>query len=521
MHAIPYELQKPLNEGDFENMCAQIYGVVFGDKLPKKNGRRGQAQRGVDVYVRRPGGGTIGVQCKKYTRTKLTWDHVLAEVKEAEDGKQPIATLLIATTSDSDAALQQKVMALSDERVADGKFEVSVEFWEEIQIRIDAHPILQERYAPHAPGGAFARQERAIATVRDMVAETRDMVSGMAPLADARADSANPVVSAHLDNVNMLIKAGRFRDALAAVEASGRDMAPFDAHQKARWHLQRAVCLWLSKGDVAEAARLFAKAYELYPADERMAASRIRALMLAGDCAGAIVAGMEEAGRFPLSGQVWIATSNARLMLGEAVSLDDAPDRVRGDSDVLLFASHASRQAGRLEEALGLAERAATHADAGFFNRESFLALAVEDCASNPVAAQFGLVPKARLDRLERAAGLFEPRQERLFAVQSDEAAKAAANLGFALLLLGRRDEAIALVDVSRAMGVSHPAFARIEVQALEETGRKSEALKRAKSRLGSLEKLASACTGPGPAPAAWPARKAAVRADPKAAELR
>ena len=93
MHVIPYELQKPLNEGDFENMCAQVYGVVFGDKLPKKNGRRGHAQRGVDVYIRPPGGGTIGVQCKKYTRTKLTWEHVLAEVKEADDGKQPIATL--------------------------------------------------------------------------------------------------------------------------------------------------------------------------------------------------------------------------------------------------------------------------------------------------------------------------------------------------------------------------------------------------------------------------------------------
>lgn len=488
MHAIPYELQKPLNEGDFENMCAQIYGVVFGDKLPKKNGRRGQAQRGVDVYVRPPGGGTIGVQCKKYTRTKLTWEHVLAEVKAADDGKQPITTLLIATTSDSDAILQQKVMLLSDERVADSKFEVTVEFWDEIQIRIDAHPILQERYAPHAPGGAFNRQERAIATVRDMVAETRDMVSGMVPLADARADSANPIVSAQLDNANTLIKAGRFRDALAAVEASGRDMAPFDVHQKARWHFQRAVCLWLSKGDIIEASRLFAKAYEIYPGDERMAASRIRALMLAGDCVGAVAAGVEEAGRFPLSGQVWIATSNARLMLGESVSLDEAPGTVRGDSDVLLFASHASRQAGRLEEALVLAERAATHADAGFFNRESFLALAIEDCASNPVAAQFGLLPKAKLERLERAAGLFEPRQERLFAVQSDEAAKAVANLGFALLLLGRRDEAVALVDVSRAMGVNHSAFARIEIQSLEETGRKGEALERAKARLGSLE---------------------------------
>ena len=310
----------------------------------------------------------------------------------------------------------------------------------------------------------------------------------MVPLANARADSANLIISAQLDNTNALIKTGRFRDALVGIDASGRDMAPFDDHQKARWHLQRAVCLWLLKDDVAEAARLFAKAYELYPGDERMAASRIRALMLTGDYAGAVVAGNEEADRFPLSSQIWIATSNARLMLGESVLLDDAPSPVRGDADVLMFASHAYRQAAKLDESLEFAERSATHADAGFFNRELFLALAVENCAANPVAAQFGLVSNDSLKRLERAVGLFEPRQERLFSVQSPEMSKAAANLGFALLLLGRRAEAVGLVDASRAMGVHQAAFGRIEIQALEEMERKSEALERARARLDSLQ---------------------------------
>jgi tetratricopeptide (TPR) repeat protein len=488
LHTIPLELPKPKNESDFESMCAHVYGAVYGDKLAKANGGRGQAQRGVDVYVRVPGGGTVGIQCKKYTRTKLTWKDVLDEVKKADDGRQPIRMLLIATTSDSDAALQQRVMELSDKRLAEGKFDVSVEFWEDIQCRIDAHPILQERYAPHAPGGAYHRQQGEIASLREIASETRDIVSSMAPLAEARPDSANSIVSAQLDHANALIKSGRFRDALASIEVVGRDMAPLDAHQRARWHLQRAVCLWLSRDDVVEASRLFAKAHELYPGDERMAAARIRGLMLAGDCAAAVAAGAEEAERFPLSGPVWIATANARLMLGERVALEDAPGPVRGDADVLLFASHASRHAGRLDEALELAERAATHPDAGFFNRESFLSLAVEDCAANPVEAQFGLVPMTRLNRLERAAGLFEPRHDRLFGIQSDGLPVTVAHLGFALMLLGRRQEALALVDETRGRGLDHPAFARIEIQALEETGRKAEALARAKERLGVLE---------------------------------
>lgn len=490
---IPYERQKPQHEADFENMCVQVYGVVFGDPLPKKNGRRGQAQRGVDVYVRAPGRGTIGVQCKKYTRTKLTWDHILAEVQEADEGEQPIVTLLIAATSDSDAALQQKVMKLSDERLAQGKFQVSVEFWDDIQNRIDAHPILQERYVPHSPGGMFHRQERELSAVRDMVTQTYDKLSGFTALADARADSANSLVTAHLDRANALIKAGRFQDALESLDVNGKDMAAFDRHQEARWYLQRGICQWIIKDDEAEAARLFAKAAELFPGDERMAAAGIRSLMLSRDLAGALQAGQMAAERFPLSGQVWIATANARLMLGERVSIDDAPEPTRGDTDVLLFASHAARKGNRSAEALELAERAAMHAEAGFFKRESFLALAVEECASNPVSAQFRLLPKEAVARLERAANLFDPRNERLFSIQSPQVIRAAANLGFAFLILGKRQEALALVDDSRSRGLDHPAFSRIEIQALEESGMRNEALERASARLGSLQEDALA----------------------------
>lgn len=490
---IPYERQKPQHEADFEDMCVQVYGVVFGDPLPKKNGRRGQAQRGVDVYVRAPGFGTIGVQCKKYTRTKLTWNHIVAEVKEADDGEQPIVMLLIAATSDADAALQQKVMQLSDERLAKGKFQVSVEFWDDIQNRLDAHPILQERYVPHSPGGVFHRQEREMSAVRDMVTQTLDKVTGFTALAEARADSANGLVTAGLDHANALIKAGRFQDALESLDVSGKDMAAFDKHQEARWCLQRGICQWLIKDDEEDAARLFAKAAALFPGDERMAAAGIRSLMLSQDPVGAVEAGRLAAERFPLSGQVWIATANARLMLGERVSIDDAPEPTRCDTDVLFFASHAARKGSRAAEALELAERAAMHAEAGFFNRECFLALAVEDCASNPVSAQFRLLPKEAVARLERAANLFDPRNERLFAIQSPQAVRAAANLGFALLILGKCQEALALVDDSRSRGLDHPAFSRIEIQALEESGRREEALERASGRLGSLQEDALA----------------------------
>lgn len=488
MHVIPYELPKPKNETDFEVMCAVVYGAVFGDRLAKANGGRGQAQRGVDVYVRPKDGGTIGIQCKKYTRTKLSWDDVLEEVRKADEGHQPITMLLVATTSDSNAELQQKVMKLSEERRASDKFDVTVEFWEDIECRINSLPILQEHYAPNAPGGAYQRQGREIAAMREIASETRDMVSNLTLLPEARVDSADRIVSGRLDHANKLIKAGRFREALEALDSIGADLGPFDQHQKARWHLQRGVCLWLSKGDLEQASGLFAKAYDLYPGDERMAAARVRGLLLSGDYRAAADAGTEELERFPLSVPVWVAAANARLMLGESVSITDAPSAIRGESDVLLFISHAAKHAGNSCLALELAEKAATHVDASFFARESFIGLVVEDCAANPVAAQFRLVSKEKIERLTRAVALFEPREDRLFTIQSSHAAVTAAQLGFALMILGRTQEALSLVDLSRARGISHPAFARIEIQALEETGREEEALERASSRFNELE---------------------------------
>lgn len=85
MHNIPLEIPPPKNETDFERMCAQVYGVVFKDPNPKMNGRRGQKQGGVDVFVKSADIGRIGIQCKKYTLKPVKWEDVLEEVAKADE----------------------------------------------------------------------------------------------------------------------------------------------------------------------------------------------------------------------------------------------------------------------------------------------------------------------------------------------------------------------------------------------------------------------------------------------------
>jgi hypothetical protein len=41
MHTIQLEISKPTGEAEFEDMCAIVYGEVFEDPAPQKNGRRG------------------------------------------------------------------------------------------------------------------------------------------------------------------------------------------------------------------------------------------------------------------------------------------------------------------------------------------------------------------------------------------------------------------------------------------------------------------------------------------------
>lgn len=384
MHIVPAEIPLPKNEADFEHMCAQIYGVVFNDPTPKTNGRKGQAQGGVDVFVNAKGIGRIGVQCKKYFRTMLKRKHVDDEVEKADMNKTPIKRLLIATTSPSDASLLHEVQLISDGREAKGLFTVEVEFWEDIENHINKFITLQDSYAPHSAGAAYYRYEQELGRIRELTVETRDRVATFGTLPAGRDDSANKFISAQLDHTNDLLKTCRYKDALAHVAAIGKDLAPFDAHQKARWYLQRGLCLWFSRDDVKEAASLFRKAADLYPDDERMAAARIRSFILDENIDAALEAGRLAVDRFPVSQQVWLTYINARVMSGEVIKLADVPSAMREEPDVLHMFAIAARRQGDFTEALHLSEMAAAHPEASFFSRMTTLQLVVEDTARPP-----------------------------------------------------------------------------------------------------------------------------------------
>jgi transcription elongation GreA/GreB family factor len=494
LHFVPVELPKPKNEADFERMCAQIYGVVFKDPVPKINGRRGQAQGGVDIFVQAEGIGRIGIQCKKYVQITLEWKHVDKEVEEADKFGTPINRLLIATTSPNDAALLKLVQSLSDERKKAGKFEVEIEFWEDIEHRINSHAILQDSYNPQAPGAVFHRHAEDGAHIKKYVVETHEMISALNALPSGREDSTNKIITAQLDRTNKVIKEGRYRDALEHVDSVGGDLAPFDDHQKARWHLQRGLCIWFLQGNDKEAAELFLVAAETYPDDERMAAAEVRGLMLKNDIEGALNAGKKASSRFPASLQVWLVNANVRMLAGEQINMGDVPVAFRDEPDILQIVSISAWQYGNFNEAVALAEKASTSSEAGFFTRAIFLSFAVAYYTQDPVLAQFRIVPNDRACHLVKAIEFFEPRIDRLWCVQSDAVADSAVHLGFAYLLLEKPEKALEVVSEARDRGLYSKKLLRVEIQALDESG--EDALSVAMAAIADLppEVLSATC---------------------------
>ncbi|WP_457937130.1 hypothetical protein [Mesorhizobium sp. 10J20-29] len=159
------ELPKPKNWQDFETMVCAAMSQRWNSPDMQKNGRPGQGQNGVDIYGPDAIGRKVGVQCKR-VKESLNMKLVAAEIAAAETFEGHLSTLYIATTSDYDSVLQKDVRLLSDIRVAEGKFAVSLIFWEEVINGLILNPAVFKAHYPQitlpAPVGGRERQLAAL-----------------------------------------------------------------------------------------------------------------------------------------------------------------------------------------------------------------------------------------------------------------------------------------------------------------------------------------------------------------------
>jgi len=156
MHFRAKQIAPPKEWGTFEDLCHALFKLVWQDPFAQKNGRRGQAQHGVDIFGSTNGDRRSyrGVQCKGKDSnygSKAEWSEVVAEIAKAEVFSPKLDEWIFATTAPADATLQKAARELSVKRKAEGLFSVDVLGWEEIQALMAGAPdVITEFYPEHA-----------------------------------------------------------------------------------------------------------------------------------------------------------------------------------------------------------------------------------------------------------------------------------------------------------------------------------------------------------------------------------
>lgn len=148
---VHFEYPPPRSWEQFEELCADLFEVMWSDHGLVRHGRAGQVQYGVDIVATRGGIYPVGLQCKKKSRwpaKKLTAAEIEYEVTEAEKFNPKLKELYILTTAASDQRLQQHVRSLNEVREKQKKFPVVVLFWAEIVRRVAQYDRVARKHFP-------------------------------------------------------------------------------------------------------------------------------------------------------------------------------------------------------------------------------------------------------------------------------------------------------------------------------------------------------------------------------------
>ena len=121
----------PRSWDEFEDIVCSAAKNRWKNPDFTRHGRQGQRQDGVDIYGSDQKGMLVGIQCKN-TWSGITSNMIAQEVQKAESFQPRLTSLYIATTAETDQAVQRSVREMSSARKLRGEFEVMVLFWNDI-----------------------------------------------------------------------------------------------------------------------------------------------------------------------------------------------------------------------------------------------------------------------------------------------------------------------------------------------------------------------------------------------------
>lgn len=145
---IAQTLRKPANWQDFESLCLLLWREEWKSDDLKKNGRNGQAQKGVDICGHRNGEDSYsGIQCKcKPGNKPLTTGEIDEEIENAKAFKPALCRLVFATTADKDVDIEEYVRIKDDENRRNGLFSIDIKSWQDIIDLLELHKAVLNTY---------------------------------------------------------------------------------------------------------------------------------------------------------------------------------------------------------------------------------------------------------------------------------------------------------------------------------------------------------------------------------------
>ncbi len=488
------QLSKPAKEQDFEDNCVVLWKCILNDPSVQKVGRRGQKQKGVDLYGYRDRkrDHLVGLQCKLKTGSrKLTEKEVRDEFDQALTFEPTPTEYYILTTADDDQKLQALARKLSAEQAKKG---VQIAFyiwgWGSISDEAAKHPealdAFDPTYGPHAKLLLEAQEKNTSVLIDFEASQSRisheiqrqltlltTTITGN-QLGGPTAQSA--LVETHLDRqidgYREIANSGKpaaaldlFNQLLDQVkeEASGRILFRIKANL--------GNCL-LKLGRIDEAADMLLVAYDHAPEEPRALPNMALGLLLKGRWEEVLELGRENLTTVKadehLSATV-IQAAKSDPTINEPLGL--IPSQHRETSAVVV--AHVEFMRSRnVPEWRNLARTGFERFPDEAYLRQFVAEADLDEATTDPDFARSGILPGGVRAKVERAAdtlrGIWEDARSRDGGA-TEEAFACLANLILALRMLGCLKEAAAKVKEGIDCGASSPDFfLRAAIVALE-----------------------------------------------------
>jgi len=281
-------LLPPADENLFEDLCRDLWALIWKDPDAQRNGRKGQSQRGVDVFGIPEGQDQYeGVQAKAYA-DPLTEKQIQHEVDEAKKFNPPLRKLTIATTAPRDATGQEYARQLDLAHCKAGLYRVTLFGWDDIKRLVQdymaaSRPDLMEKYFGLTTS---------IAPVQEAVEQVGVQVQELQTALMTRLDVATELSSQEhyhqeLNYARTLINSFKPEQALGYIQDC-RERFWHTAQAKARYRiLHYTGCALYMLGRQQEAGREFIQALQFDPEDETALEYAALGYFLEGDLGNA------------------------------------------------------------------------------------------------------------------------------------------------------------------------------------------------------------------------------------------